>query len=227
MLFDTIEKLLAALLLQVANLATYKNEIGATDADITAVGTAAANLQYLVDYSALIEANKRTVNKIKQESFNGDPDEPVSAFPAFPAAAPPNPLVAGEKELAQKRHRRWKAADGYTKEIGIALGIDGDTPSISPGSVKPTVEVFPAQSGYMFTVVIGNRGDSDSADVKIRRSGSETLTVAKTITGKSADVTVTATNPGQPERLQVVIQLKKKNADYGQPSDAVSVTVNP
>jgi hypothetical protein len=64
-------------------------------ARIDNVGFAAGNLQYLIDYPALIEVNKRTVNKIKQEVFNGETDEPVSAFPAFPAAAPPNPLVAG------------------------------------------------------------------------------------------------------------------------------------
>ena len=33
MLYDTIEKLLAMLLLQVANLPTYKNEVGATGED--------------------------------------------------------------------------------------------------------------------------------------------------------------------------------------------------
>jgi hypothetical protein len=45
--------------------------------------------------------------------------------------------------------------------------------------------------------------------------------------GKSCDVTLTPTTPGVPEKLQVVIQLKRNNENYGQPSDAVSVTVNP
>jgi len=227
MSIDSYEKLLAMYLLQKANLATYKTEVGASDADIDAVTEGAGNLQYLQNYFELIDTNKKAVAKIKQQVYNGDPDEPVSAFPAFPAAAPPDPLVAGLKELAQKRNRRFKAADGYTKEIGIALGIDGDAPSIPPGSVKPTAECFAAQIGYVFSVVVGNRGDADSADVLIRRAGSETVSVAKTFTGKSVDVTITPTTPGQPEKLQVTIQLKKKNENYGQVSDAVSVTVNP
>jgi hypothetical protein len=214
-------------LLQKANLATYKSQVGATDEDIEAVAEAADNLQYLQNYFELIDANKKTVAKIKQQVYNGDPDEAVSAFPAFPAAAPPHTLIAGVSELGKKRNRRFKAAEGYTKEIGIALGIDGDAPSIAPGSVKPTAEVFAAQNGYMFSVIVGNRGDSDQWDVEIRRAGSETWTPAKTATGKSVDVTVTPTTPGQPEQLQVRIQLKKKNEDYGQVSDAVSVTVNP
>ena len=131
------------------------------------------------------------------------------------------------KGLAQKRNKRFKAADGYTKEIGIALGIDGDAPSISPGSVKPTLEAFAAQNGYMFSVVVANRGEADMSEAQIRRAGSEAWTSAKAFTGKSADVTITPTTPGQPEKLDVRIRLKKKNEDYGQTSDAVSVTVNP
>lgn len=98
---------------------------------------------------------------------------------------------------------------------------------ISPGSVKPTGDVSAAQNGYLFSVVVANRGESDQSEVQIRRAGSETWTTVKAFTGKSVDVTVSPTTPGQPEQIQVRIQLKKKNENYGQVSDAVSVTVNP
>ena len=119
-------------------------------------------------------------------------------------------------------------ADNYTDEIGVQLGIVvPPSEGISPDSVKPTAKCDPAQNGYMFSVTISGRGEADAADVEIRRAGSETWTTAKTFTGKSVDVTITPTTPGQPEMLQVRIQLKKKNENYGQTSDAVSVTVNP
>ena len=51
--------------------------------------------------------------------------------------------------------------------------------------------------------------------------------VVKTASGKSIDVTIEPTAQGKPEQIQVRVQLKKNNADYGQPSDAVYVTVNP
>jgi hypothetical protein len=38
---------------------------------------------------------------------------------------------------------------------------------------------------------------------------------------------VTPTTPGESEQIQVRVQLKKNNQNYGQPSDMVYVTVNP
>ena len=49
----------------------------------------------------------------------------------------------------------------------------------------------------------------------------------KLANGKSADVSVTLTTPGQPEQVQVRVQLLKNNTNYGQLSDASYVTVNP
>jgi hypothetical protein len=227
MRIDTYEKLLAMFLLQVANLPTYKGQVGATNDDITAVTEAAAVLQYLADYLALVDANKRTVTKIKQTVYNGDPDEAITPFPVFPAGAPPFALIAGLSELANKRNRRFKAADGYTKEIGIALGIDGDAPSIAPESVKPTLEVTEAQGGYEAAIVVGNRGKSSMWRLLGRKMNSETWSVIDSGTGKGASVTIPPTTPGMPERMELKIQLYKDNEPYGQPSDPMYATFNP
>jgi len=79
-----------------------------------------------------------------------------------------------------------------------------------------------------FAVVIANRGESDMWDVQIAKVGTGTFTVAKSATGKSTDVTVQgdAENPG-PIQLQVRVQLKRNNNNYGIISDIVLVTVNP
>jgi hypothetical protein len=50
---------------------------------------------------------------------------------------------------------------------------------------------------------------------------------AGTFTGRSADVTYTPATPGNPVAVSVRVQLKKKNANYGQLSDIVAFTVNP
>ena len=47
-----------------------------------------------------------------------------------------------------------------------------------------------------------------------------------TATGKTADITY-AGGSGQPVQLQVRVQLRKNNADYGQVSDIALATVNP
>lgn len=227
MKFDTIEKLLAMLLLQAANLETYKSQVGASGADIEAVKQDAANLQALVDYSALIEANKRTVNKIKQQLYNGDPDETISPLPVFAEFTPPFALNAGAFERAKKRNRRFKAADGYTKEIGIALGIEGESSTVSPDSIKPTFEAYPAQNGFEVAIVIANRGKSDMWKTIGRKMNSEKWSELSSGTGKSGNVRITPSEEGQPERMELKIQLYKSNEPYGQASDPQYVTFNP
>jgi hypothetical protein len=227
MRIDTFEKLLAMLLLQAANLPTYKTQVGATDADIKTVAEDAAVLQYLADYLALVEANKKVVTKIKQIAYNGDTDEEISPFPVFPAAAPPFAIVAGCLERANKRNRRFKAADGYTKEIGIALGIDGDSARIEPDTIKATFEAFPAQMGYEAALVIANRGKSDMWKARGQKANGEKWFDLASGTGKSGNLKIALTEESKPERMLVMIQLYKNNEPYGQASDPQYVTFNP
>jgi hypothetical protein len=213
---------------QKANLEKYKAEVGATDDEIKAIKDGAEVLQYLKDFAALTENAKRAVNNIKQQVYNGDKNAPVSAFGGFPAFSPPHvPLTAGLKELALERNRRYKAASGYTKAIGIELGIEEDSQQIAPDSVKPDADYTPAASGYLVSVVVSNRGKADSWDVFIQRDGETTWTLAKTATGKSVDFTITSSTPGKPERVKAKVQLKKQNENYGQPSDIDEFTANP
>jgi hypothetical protein len=227
MRIDTIDKLITMLLLQQTNLPTYKAQVSATAEDIDNITNELQNLQYIVNYSDLIDADKQTVTKIKNAIFNGNPDEPLTPFPVFPAGALPNTAKQGLMENALRRNRRFKAADGYTKEIGIALGIESEAKEVSPDSVKPTIQVFPAQSGYTFSVVVSNRGASDMWEVLILRKGALGWTKAASATGKASDVNITPISAGEPEQMQVRVQLRKSNVNYGQPSDIVYVTANP
>ena len=70
------------------------------------------------------------------------------------------------------------------------------------------------------------RADSNMWDVYILRKGGS-WTKQETCSGKSADITITPTIPGDAEQIQVRVQLRKSNADYGQPSDPAYATVNP
>lgn len=184
-------------------------------------------MQYLVDYLALIDADKKTITKIKQTAYNGETDEKPTPFPVLPAAAPPFPVIAGCLERTNKRNRRFKAADGYTKDIGVALGIDGDGASDTPELVTPTLEAYPAQSGYEAAIVVGNRGKSDMWTISARRMNAETWSELKSGTGKGGTIKVQPTTAGNPERLELKIQLLKANEPYGQPSNPIYATFNP
>lgn len=227
MRIDSYEKLVAMLQLQKANLTTYQTEVGATAADITAVDEELSVLLYLADYLEIIDANKKTVTKIKQTAFNGEMDDKPTPFPVFPAAAPPFAVVAGSMERANKRNRRFKAADGYTKEIGVALGIEGDAAPVTPENIIPTLDVFPAQIGYEAAIVVGNRGKSDMWQILARRMNAEIWTELKSGTGKGGNLKITPTTAGSPEQLEMKIRLIKANEPYGQLSNGMLATFNP
>src|SRR6266404_5242922 len=86
---------------------------------------------------------------------------------------------------------------------------------------------FMLSPGYVASVVVGNRANSDQGEVQASPTSAPSWHVVKTATGKSTDVTFTPTTPGQPQQFRLRIQLKRNNQDYGQLSDIVTVTVNP
>ena len=77
---------------------------------------------------------------------------------------------------------------------------------------------------------MSNRAGSDAWDLLVRPAGSNSWTVLGYGTGKSKDFTY---NPGTaaaddvPVQLSVRVQLKKNDANFGDPSAIVLATVNP
>lgn len=115
----------------------------------------------------------------------------------------------------------------YTIQVGESWGYEPVAPQpFNPNDVKPTIKTFEAEHNYHFSIVVAGRAEAVMWDVYIMRKGGE-WTKHGSYQGKSADITITPTIPGDPERLQVYIQLRKNNADYGQPSDPAYVTLNP
>ncbi len=227
MIVNTPESLLEKLELQEENVPVYKSEIGATADDISEISRDKTILREIVDRVNLVEAGKRTTVAIKNHVFDGDENVPVASFPTLPNSAPSVPYIGGCLARFRARNRRFKAAKGYTTEIGIALGIEETPDSISPSSVKASLDATAARSGYLVAVVVGNRAESAMWKIFGRRLNSEKREEIASGTGKSADVTITPTTAGQPEKIELTAQLYKNNEPYGQPSDAVAVTVSP
>ncbi|MFZ1700503.1 MAG: hypothetical protein WBO10_06270 [Pyrinomonadaceae bacterium] len=225
-LFD---ELISVLTLWKENLATYQADVGATAADIAWAIETLANLIYIKNYCAAYDANKKASIDIKQSYFNAEKGSTVSDFPPMAAAVVPfPPLVGGVLFTFRDMAARFKLAPGYTEEIGIALGIAGGKNGHVPeAEVEPQIEVHAAQSGYIFAIVVAKREQADQWRVEILRAGETVWENAGTFTGKSADVTVSTKNPGQPEQIQVRVQLIRNNANYGNTSPARTVTVNP
>jgi len=229
MVIRTYQELLDVLTLQKQNLGTYFTQCNASAADVTEITAELTNLTSIASYAEIMDGYKKTVFEMKQTLYNGELSESIAPFPAIP----PPPLLAGALAGAltrtRDRNRRFKAGPGYTELIGEALGIGSGDPSSGTEPTAPTIEVTAAQMGYLYSVVVSNRQQSDQWEVLIQPVGSSTWTTAGSATGKSSDFTY---NPGptagdNPIQLRVMVQLKKNNANYADPSQQVVITVNP
>ncbi|MEQ1643463.1 MAG: hypothetical protein ABL959_08490 [Pyrinomonadaceae bacterium] len=147
--------------------------------------------------------------------------------PAFGTVTMPVGSFLGIIAKFREYRAQMVAASGYTLAIGEDLMIvkSGDA-SLIPAEVVPAIHAFPAQSDYLCSIVVNNRAESDQWIVQVRPVGGEWSNVG-TFTGKSADITITPSVPGKPEQIEIRVQLRKSNQNYGQFSLIVTVTVNP
>lgn len=223
----TPEALIQKLILQEENVPTYRAEIGATAEDIAEITRDKTILQYADNRANVVEAGKKTTNGIKDHIFNGDESVAVVPYPVLPNEEPPVELVGGCLQRFRARNKRFKAAKGYTKEIGDAIGTEETADRVTPEAVIPTLIATAGRSGYLVAVIVGNRGESAMWKVFARRSGSEARQEVASGTGKTAEFNITPTTAGQAEKVELTVRLYKNNQPYGQESDSVYITVSP
>lgn len=194
----------------------------------TQVERDSAVYEFLADVATQLKAYEEAVRQYRKIITENDVGDTKPEFPAAPAFALPFDVLTGIFERLDKLRTKIMAADNYTNEIGALLQILPKQPDqIAPGDAKPLiVEVSPAQMGSLFSLIIANRGEADACDVYILKKGG-TWQKVTTFTGRSTDVEVVPTTAGESEQIQVRVQLRKNNQNYGQPSDIVYVTINP
>lgn len=153
--------------------------------------------------------------------------EPPTSFDWALSGTPPAEVPPGIETFIRDIRREVVGMSNYAKADGEALGFEstakGETPEME---VKPTIQTFAAATNHHFSIVVAGRDGIDMWDVYILRSGGS-WTKVETCSGKSADVSVSLTEPGKAEQIQVRVQLRKNNADYGQVSEPAYVTLNP
>jgi hypothetical protein len=225
--YKTDAGLLNHLQIQKSNIDQYAAAVGASAADIASIQEDFTNMEWILNFISLAGEYSGTAFAVKKKFLRGEIGEALGAFVDAPDASTPSPLKAGVEKRSRERDQRFLHSPTITEAARTALDLVSESGKVPPASVKPSVQTFPAAGNYEFAAIVANRGDADMYDVQVRRKGSETWTTVKSGTGKSINVTITPTTPGQAEQLQVRVQLKRKNENYGQPSDPVYVTVNP
>ena len=225
--YDSDVGLLNHLRIQKQSIEQFKAEVGASAADIAELIRDCDNMEAIMEFCELVDEYKTTAHGIKRVLIRGNDGDSVGEMMSAPTLTLTTPTSAGIEKRSRERDQLWKRQKTATEAAKLALDLI-DTPSNAvPETAKPKIQTNSAQTGYTFSIIVSNRGDADMWDVLILRKGATAWELAKTANGRSVDVTITPTAAGQPEQFQARVQLKKKNQNYGQPSDIVYVTVNP
>lgn len=214
--------------LQKANIDQFKNEVSATGQEITDINNDADSGEFLEELLPLCTEFKESATGIKNLYYSTKTEPPVGVFMNPPNTTPPVPIIAGAVKRARERDQHFLNSPNLTEAAKIAMDLVGDTPpNVQPDTVKPTVEVHVAATNYEGAVVLGNRQKSDSARIFIQRAANAARELAGDGTGKSINFSIQPTDSSKPERVLVIVQLRKNNQNYGQPSDPVYATFNP
>lgn len=199
-----------------------QDEIDQIKLDKDMVVFLAAAINTLDNYDEAIRAFRKDV---MESSVDGG----TPTFPSNISFTATVGVPRGIWERVIKYADRIKASSGYTIAVGESYGIVPSTPTpISPTLVQPEVQLTAAAHGFLYSVLVSKREESDSWQIFQRNAGDGgPYQMAATGTGKSIDITYSPTDPEKPVQLEVYVQLRKNNENYGQPSEINLVTVNP
>lgn len=112
--------------MQKARLREFMEAVGATEADVAEIIEDADNFEAILEHDKEVKAFKKTIDKFYEIMLHGlkdgeeMPEQPVPPVLVLPY--PPGKM--GMRERAETRNMRFRAAPGYTKEIGDALGLE-------------------------------------------------------------------------------------------------------
>lgn len=211
--------------------ANYAAALGfAVPDDVEAVQNDNAVFQSIAATRLAVKNFDRSVADFLRQLTEGNAGEPLPVFPSEDFDAPPLDVPAGMFERIDDWRRRILAAPAYVESMGLAMGIvsSGSGNGLAPEDVKPNVELSAAMHGYLFSAVVSGRHGADAWQVWMRPGGLSEWQLLGTATGKSSDFTYSPGGeiPG-PVVLEIYVQLRRSNQNYGQPSDIGLVTVNP
>jgi hypothetical protein len=210
-----------------AKVGEFGPELDLDAAAVTEVEQRCAGALAAIDYFDLSKGVQNGVSDWRESALLTGPEAgAMSGPPVNDAFVVPTGAITGFYKWLRKERDRWVKAAGYSTAIGEALQIATPHPE-APSNPKVELECQTALSGnFDFSAVIANRGESDACDLLACVVGTTNYQLLVTFTGKA----VTGHWPDgttAPVQLMVKAQLKRKNQNYGVPSDPFIVTVIP
>lgn len=219
---------LALMMNVLAKITGHQAALGLTNAQRVKIEELCNSFISVYNY---VEQQRETAGALiewRQDCFYRPGGGAQDAPPGFSAFAPPAGAVAGCVDEFKEQRDMIVNIPGVPVAVLEDLMFVGDekAPNI-PGSAQPSVKATSAATGYLASVVVSDREDADGWEAWKLDKGAANWVLKGTYNGKSTDIVFAPATLGDPYQFQIRIQLRKGNANYGQPSDAVTVTVNP
>ncbi len=214
-----------------ANLPGLAAKYNITPAQLAAVAADNAWMQFWVTRRAAAAAYASQLSAYFNSVSGPDNSLDPPATPVFAEVDPPAEVPPGIEFRVREIARHIKGHSSYAEADGALLGIIGESSGVQGigGVIVPEIQVIPSTSGYQFSVVVSKRGSADSWQVWATLASENKWRLIASATGKSTDVVYTPLdqdNP-QPYQLQIRVQLRRSNQDYGKTSLVAPVTVSP
>ena len=209
-----------------SKFSTVGVSLGFTEAELTAVESDSAVVQFLAFTAAELENFRSAVQQYRTIVTEGEIGAPTPAFPANVSFVLPGVVPTGIFERLDNIVKRVRVAPAYTNEIGALLGIIPAAPAPQPESgLKPTLAAT-AMPGNVVEVKFV-RGNTDGVVIETKIDNAETWSEAGRYFSSPANLSI----PENPEKLPRAVQIRARYVDkdtlVGQYSFAVTTATQP
>jgi len=225
---NSLVEQLAIMVNTLGKIGGYQGDLGLTNGQVQRIEELC---QTFIDVYNYVEACRETTGSLTEWRddyfYRPGGGTPPNAPPYGAFTHPANSAAGTVTEFKGLRDQIVNTV-GFPEAIGDDLmWLGSEVAKTIADTVVPTVKATPAAGNYLASIVVSGREEADGWDLYILNKGASTWVKFDHYTGKSVDITFTPTTPGEPYMFQLRIQLRKNNLNYGQPSPAITVTVNP
>lgn len=209
-------------------IGNYATELGLTPAEVAKIVMLCEEFLSVAEHASRMMTAGRASLEWRDHILKGKPvGSPAPSPPQSTAYSPVSDPVVGVIALFREWRERIVAAAGYTRAIGDDLMIvKAAAEHKSESEIQPKLKVTAEQSDHRVAIIVTERERADAWTVEIRRKGGEWQAIG-TFTGRSVNIAITPTTPGEPEQIEMRVLLRRKNRNYGLLSQVATVTINP
>lgn len=208
----------------------YAVTLGWTPAQVTAFKAVCDEIIALMDYYESCRTSIVALTGWRDHVFYGQPRGSfASAAPEF-EALPDIEFRVGIIDMFINYREQIVANPNYIPSIGEDMMLVGaEIPPVPPEDITASVKIAPSQETLMVgvdsLVISGSLQGANAAKFFWTPKGGEMREVAS-VTSLPATITITKTDPNEPESGQLQVQYYKKNLPYGNPSPNYNVTLD-